>query len=79
MGRAAFFRVVPRFVVQFGIAADPAVDRAWDRKAMADDPVAASNVRGAVSFATSGPGTRTTQVLLSLSYHSLNMVCCVVY
>ena len=35
---AAFFRVVPGFVVQFGIAGEPDMNRKWD-KPIRDDPV----------------------------------------
>lgn len=63
---ARFFRVVPGFVVQFGIAADPKVSGSWRGRAFPDDPVKASNVRGAVTFATSGPNSRTTQLFVNL-------------
>lgn len=62
---AAFFRVVPGFVVQFGIPAKPAVARAWYQARVADDPVAQSNQRGYVTFATSGPNSRTTQIFIN--------------
>ncbi len=62
---ARFFRVVPGFVVQFGMAADPAVTAAWDQN-IQDDPVLTSNRRGTVTFATAGPGTRTTQLFINL-------------
>jgi len=63
-GGCRFFRVVPNFMVQFGISGDPAVQREWDKN-IADDPVVGTNVRGVVTFATAGPGTRTTQLFIN--------------
>jgi len=63
---AAFFRVVPQFVVQFGISPTPAVSAAWKKTEIKDDPVTQSNKRGALVFATAGPNTRTTQVFINL-------------
>lgn len=62
----AFFRVVPGFVVQFGISASPAVSAAWKHTEIKDDPVTQSNKRGYITFATAGKNTRTTQVFISL-------------
>ena len=67
---AAFFRVVPDFVVQFGISSTPAVSAAWKHTEIKDDPVTQSNKRGAIVFATAGPNTRTTQVFINLKDNS---------
>jgi peptidyl-prolyl cis-trans isomerase A (cyclophilin A) len=63
---ASIFRVVPNFVAQFGISAYPAVTTAWHGTDIKDDPVTQSNKKGYITFATSGPNTRTTQVFINL-------------
>ncbi|MGA8532874.1 MAG: peptidylprolyl isomerase [Candidatus Tumulicola sp.] len=63
---AAFFRVVPGFVVQFGLSPNPAVNKAWSGAAIKDDRVIQSNHAGYLSFASAGPDTRTTQLFVNL-------------
>merc|ERR1719361_1099615 len=64
---APFFRVVPRFVVQFGIAADPDATKKWREKGpLKDDPLIIKNSRGTITFATSGKDTRSTQLFINL-------------
>jgi len=62
---ARFFRVIDGFMVQFGLAADPAVTAKWKKQHLQDDPVAQSNERGMITFATAGPNSRTTQVFIN--------------
>jgi peptidyl-prolyl cis-trans isomerase A (cyclophilin A) len=60
------FRVVPGFVVQWGLSPFPKVSKAWQDARIPDDPVRHPNAPGTISFATGGPNTRTTQVFVNL-------------
>jgi len=62
---AAFFRVIPGFVAQFGIPARPDVAKVWDNARIPDDRVLESNKRGTMTFATAGPNTRTSQIFIN--------------
>jgi peptidyl-prolyl cis-trans isomerase A (cyclophilin A) len=61
----AFFRVVSGFMAQVGIHGNPQVSRAWKMARIPDDPVRQSNTRGMVTFATSGPDSRTSQIFFN--------------
>jgi peptidyl-prolyl cis-trans isomerase A (cyclophilin A) len=60
-----FFRVVPNFMVQFGINGDPATQKVWREANINDDPVTQSNKRGFITFANRGPNTRSTQLFIN--------------
>jgi len=68
---AAFFRVVPNFMAQFGIPANPKVSAVWENANMKDEPVKQSNGPGYVTFAKTGaPNSRSTQMFISFGNNS---------
>jgi len=61
-----FFRVVPNFMVQFGMHGNPAVTKAWSQAPMKDEPTKQTNKKGYITFArTSAPDSRGTQVFIN--------------
>jgi peptidyl-prolyl cis-trans isomerase A (cyclophilin A) len=65
-----FYRVVPNFMVQFGISGNPKIEGAWAHANLRDDPVKQGNKRGRISYAMAGPNTRTTQVFINFKDNS---------
>ena len=68
---ARFFRVLSGFMAQFGLNADPDIQRAWTYAGLPDEPTKQSNTRGSVSFAReSGPNSRYTMVFINYKDNS---------
>jgi peptidyl-prolyl cis-trans isomerase A (cyclophilin A) len=66
-----FFRVVPGFMVQFGINGDPQIQQSWTNATIQDEKVTQGNTRGYVTFAKSQlPNSRTTQVFINFADNS---------
>jgi peptidyl-prolyl cis-trans isomerase A (cyclophilin A) len=61
-----FFRVVPNFMVQFGMHGNPAITKAWSGTPMQDEPTKQTNKKGYITFARTGaPNSRGTQVFIN--------------
>lgn len=68
---ATLFRVVPKFVVQFGIPADPRYGKIWANANIKDDAVKESNLLGYITYAqSSAPNSRSTQVFINYGNNS---------
>ena len=68
---AVFFRVVESFMAQVGMHGEPAVQAAWSKAWMPDDPVVQSNTRGMVTFAAQAAAdSRTTQFFINFGDNS---------
>jgi peptidyl-prolyl cis-trans isomerase A (cyclophilin A) len=61
-----FYRVLPGFIAQFGASDDPKRNERWEATPLPDDPPREKNVRGTISFAALGPGSRTHQLFVNL-------------
>jgi len=66
-----FFRVLPGFMVQWGINGDPEIQKNWVQAMIKDDPVVKSNTRGFITYAKSGqPNSRTSQIFINYADNS---------
>ena len=67
---SALFRVVPGFVIQWGISGSKAENEQWLHKSIKDDPVVGSNTMATLTYADAGPNTRSTQLFVNLGDNS---------
>jgi cyclophilin family peptidyl-prolyl cis-trans isomerase len=69
--QSRFYKVLPGYIAQFGIAGNPEQAAYWARKSITDEPVVASNERGTLTFSkTLLPNSRTTEMFISLKDNS---------
>jgi len=62
----AVYRVVPNFVVQFGINNDSILNQGWNSYGYQDEPVLQKNDSMTIAFARDGEQSRTTQLFINL-------------
>jgi peptidyl-prolyl cis-trans isomerase A (cyclophilin A) len=60
-----FYRIVPGFIVQWGIHGDSTVNEQWERATFPDEPMRTPNRRGTIAFAANGPDSRAVEVFVS--------------
>lgn len=62
----AIYRVVPKFVAQFGIHNDTLINNSWRDRGIDDEPVLEKNDFMSISFARGGVKTRSNQLFINL-------------
>jgi cyclophilin family peptidyl-prolyl cis-trans isomerase len=62
----AIYRVVPKFVAQFGIHNDTLINKAWEKRSIEDEQVIQKNDAMTISFARGGVNTRSNQIFINL-------------
>lgn len=66
----AIYRVLPNFVVQFGIHGDSIKNTYWNKYKVPDEIVKQSNDSMTISFARGGVESRTTQIFINMKNNS---------
>jgi peptidyl-prolyl cis-trans isomerase A (cyclophilin A) len=62
-----FFRIVPQFIVQFGIQGDPEIQKVWREATILDEKPKQNNKRGAIAFNWQAlVNARTSMLLINL-------------
>jgi peptidyl-prolyl cis-trans isomerase A (cyclophilin A) len=64
---ARFYRVLRKFIAQFGVHKNPRTTALWAQLKIPDDPPKEKNKRGTLAFAKEGPASRTSQVFINLA------------
>ena len=70
------YRVIPGFLVQFGVAADPKVHARWQRgekRRLKDEPNRMPFRHGTLSFAGAGTDSRTSHLFVALAPNGVRL------
>ena len=72
------YRVIPGFLIQFGVASEPGTQRRWDAPIggpppLADEPNRHDFRRGTLSFAGAGANSRSCHLFLALEPHGTTL------
>eukprot|EP00747_Dinoflagellata_sp_TGD_P168095 gnl/TRDRNA2_/TRDRNA2_193740_c0_seq1.p1 gnl/TRDRNA2_/TRDRNA2_193740_c0~~gnl/TRDRNA2_/TRDRNA2_193740_c0_seq1.p1 ORF type:complete len:203 (+),score=33.69 gnl/TRDRNA2_/TRDRNA2_193740_c0_seq1:81-689(+) len=67
------YRVIPGFLVQFGVAADPQVQKVWQGKKFQDEPKMTKFKHGTVSFAGNGKDSRSCHIFIAFQPNGLSL------
>nr|ABV22251.1 peptidyl-prolyl cis-trans isomerase, cyclophilin type [Karlodinium veneficum] len=67
------YRVIPGFLMQFGVAAVPRQHAKWDRQRFEDEPRKQSFKHGTVSFAGGGRDSRSCHLFIAFSPNGLQL------
>jgi len=71
----ALYRVIPKFVAQFGTNNDTLLNASWIKYKVPDEPVVRLNDSGSVAFARAGANTRSTDIYINLkNNHRLDTI-----
>ena len=72
---SVLFRVQRNYVIQFGIANNPKVNRFWDTRKISDEPAKFNNEKAVISFARDGANNRATQLFINMAdNHKLDTI-----
>ena len=62
----SIYRVVPKFVAQFGLHNDTLINNSWQKRGIVDEPVILKNKAMTLAFARGGVKTRSNQIFINL-------------
>lgn len=72
--RQIIYRVIPGFLMQFGVAKDPRVTKVWERQKFPDERLNVQPFKhGTVSFAGGGENSRTMHIFIAVEPQGMHL------